>query len=69
MGGGFANATEKITCLVREKISCFRNAEPVVLQKVELSSMCFPMANLILMHSSVRDKSLNQIREGMEIKP
>jgi hypothetical protein len=41
----------------------FRNAEPVVLQKVELSSMCFPMEFDFNARSSVRDKSLNQIRE------
>jgi hypothetical protein len=41
--------------LSRERLAVdFRNAEPVVLQKVELSSMCFPMANLILMHISAR---------------
>jgi hypothetical protein len=39
----------KITCQVKISFD-FRNAEPVVLQKVELSSMCFPMVNLILMH-------------------
>jgi hypothetical protein len=64
MGGGFANATEKNTCLVRRLAVDFRNAEPVVLQKVELSSMCFPMANLILMHvHRCEINLLNQIRE------
>jgi hypothetical protein len=50
MGGGFANATEKNNLSRERRLAVdFRNAEPVVL-KVELSSMCFPMANLILMH-------------------
>jgi hypothetical protein len=50
MGGGFANATEKNNLSRERRLAVdFRNAEPVVLQK-ELSSMCFPMANLILMH-------------------
>jgi hypothetical protein len=44
MGGGFANATEKNNLSRERRLAVdFRNAEPVVL-KVELSSMCFPMA-------------------------
>jgi hypothetical protein len=39
----------KITCQVKISFD-WRNAEPVVLPKVELSSMYFPMVNLILMH-------------------
>jgi hypothetical protein len=45
-----ANATENNLSRERRVAVDFRNAEPVVLQKVELSSMYFPMVNLILMH-------------------
>jgi hypothetical protein len=63
MGGGFANATEKTTCPVREDSCRFCETEPVVSGSVELSSMCFLTQFDLHARSSVRDKSLNQIRE------
>jgi hypothetical protein len=62
MGGGFANATEKITCLVRRLAVDFRNAEPVVLQRRWGEFYVFSDGQLILIASSVQINLLNQIR-------